>query len=677
MNPESWDHPNGLIRLRPISTQVKACAGFSHRSCFGQATVMEPTHKSLLCCLERDSPLRTLLEGTAEATGERFFEALVENLARALNTKCAWVTVYDEPSRKLKALAFWVDGQMVPHFEVAIDNTPCEAVIDHVRLVHYPDNILDLFPNSLVLKELGAVSYLGVPLRGLDGAVLGHLAVIDDRPMPGEPTGMAMFHIFAARAAAELQRMRAESLAKERDARLALLVSSVMDAIIELDENLNMVMLNPAAEAILGFQQGTGGERNFLTFLHDDSRRKILDLLVVLDNVPKNHRYVWVPGGLEILNATGKRLQAEATLSRFEIRHQMFNTLVLRDINDRLEAEHTIRILNEQTAYLKAEIKSLENFDELIGQSPPFMRVLQSVAQVAPTDATVLIQGETGTGKELIARAIHRSSRRADKPFIKINCAAFPAGLVESELFGHEVGAFTGADRQRKGRFELADGGTIFLDEISEMPLDVQVKLLRVLQEGQFERLGGATPLSVDVRVIAATNRHLNEEILVGRFRADLFYRIHVFPITIPPLRERRGDIPLLVRFLVSFLASRLGRRIHGIASATMEQLVNYHWPGNVRELKNVIERAIITCPDDRLVLPEPLDKQPPRTPATALEPQMDLSTLEVVERQYIIHVLQSVGWRISGPRGAARILDLKPSTLRYRIHKLNIHMPW
>jgi PAS domain S-box-containing protein len=638
---------------------------------------MEPTHKSLLCCLERDSPLRTLLEGTAEATGERFFEALVENLARALNTRCAWVTVYDEPSRKLKALAFWVDGQMVPHFEVAIDNTPCEAVIDNVRLVHYPDNILDLFPNSLVLKELGAVSYLGVPLRGLDGAVLGHLAVIDDRPMPGEPTGMAMFHIFAARAAAELQRMRAESLAKERDARLALLVSSVMDAIIELDENLNMVMLNPAAEAILGFQQGAGGERNFLDFLHDDSRRKIRDLLVVLDNVPKDHRYVWVPGGLEMLNAAGKRLQAEATLSRFEIRHQVFHTLVLRDINDRLEAEHTIRLLNEQTAYLKAEIKSLENFDELIGQSPPFMRVLQSVAQVAPTDATVLIQGETGTGKELIARAIHRSSRRADKPFIKINCAAFPAGLVESELFGHEVGAFTGADRQRKGRFELADGGTIFLDEISEMPLDVQVKLLRVLQEGQFERLGGATPLSVDVRLIAATNRHLNEEILVGRFRADLFYRIHVFPITVPPLRERRGDIPLLVRFLVSFLAARLGRRIHGIASATMEQLVNYHWPGNVRELKNVIERAIITCPDDRLVLPEALDNPPPRTPATALEPQMDLSTLEVVERQYIIHVLQSVGWRISGPRGAARILDLKPSTLRYRIHKLNIHMPW
>jgi formate hydrogenlyase transcriptional activator len=582
-----------------------------------------------------------------------------------------------KPSRKLKALAFWVDGQLVPHFEVAIDNTPCEAVIDRMRLVHYPDNILDLFPNSLVLKELGAVSYLGVPLRGLDGAVLGHLAVIDDRPMPGEPTGMAMFHIFAARAAAELQRMRAESLAKERDARLALLVSSVMDAIIELDEDLNMVMLNPAAEAILGFQRG-GSRAQFPQFsAQRQSPQNPVTCSWSLDNVPNDHKYLWVPGGLEMLNEAGKPLRVEATLSRFEIRHQVFHTLVLRDINDRLEAKHTIRLLNEQTAYLKAEIKSLDNFDELIGQSPPFMRVLQSVAQVAPTDATVLIQGETGTGKELIARAIHRSSRRADKPFIKINCAAFPAGLVESELFGHEVGAFTGADRQRKGRFELADGGTIFLDEISEMPLDVQVKLLRVLQEGQFERLGGSTPLSVDVRLIAATNRHLNEEILVGRFRADLFYRIHVFPITVPPLRERRGDIPLLVRFLVSFIAARLGKRIDGIASATMEQLVNYPWPGNVRELKNVIERAIITCPDHLLVLPEPLDHRPPHAPAAALEPQMDLSTLEVVERQHIIHVLQSVGWRISGPKGAARILDLKPSTLRYRIHKLNIHMPW
>jgi len=638
---------------------------------------MEPTDKSLLCCLEKDSPLRTLLEGTAEATGERFFVALVENLARALKTKCAWVTVYDETSRKLEALAFWVDGQLVPHFEVAIDNTPCEAVIDRMRLVHYPDNILDLFPNSLVLKELGAVSYLGVPLRGIDGAVLGHLAVIDDRPMPGEPTGMALFHIFAARAAAELQRLRAEALAKERDARLALLVASVMDAIIELDEELNMVMLNPAAEAILGLQRGTGVAINFLNYLHNDSRRKFSDLLVALDNVPNDHKYLWVPGGLEMLNEAGKPLRVEATLSRFEIRNQVFHTLVLRDIDDRLEAQHTIRLLSDETAYLKAEIKSLDNFDVLIGQSPPFKRVLQSVTQVAPTNATVLIQGETGTGKELIARAIHRSSRRADKPFIKINCAAFPAGLVESELFGHEVGAFTGADRQRKGRFELADGGTIFLDEISEMPLDVQVKLLRVLQEGQFERLGGSTPLSVDVRLIAATNRLLNEEILVGRFRADLFYRIHVFPITVPPLRERRGDIPLLVRFLVSFIAARLGKRIDGIASATMEQLVDYPWPGNVRELKNVIERAIITCPDHLLVLPEPLDHRPPHAPAAAHAPQLDMSTLEVVERQHIIHVLQSVGWRISGPKGAAQILDLKPSTLRYRIHKLNIHMPW
>jgi PAS domain S-box-containing protein len=636
---------------------------------------MEPVGKALSSCIEIGSPLRTLLEGTATATGERFFEALVENLALALNTKCAWITVYDEGLRKLKALAFWVAGEWVPDFEVAIDNTPCEAVIDQARLVHYPDNILELFPNSHKLKELEAVSYLGVPLIDVDGSVLGHLAVIDNRPMPEEPAGLAIFQIFAARAAAELQRMRADAHAKEREEQLARLVASVMDAIIELDEDLNIVMLNSAAEAILGLGTGSGAGRNFLPFLDRDSGRKVSGLVQALDSPLDGRKYLWVPGGLVIRNAAGKIIQAEATLSRFEMRRKIFHTLILRNINERIEAERTIRRLHENTAYLEAEINALENYEEIIGRSPALMKVLESVEQVARTDSTVLICGETGTGKELIARAIHRSGRRADKPFIKINCAAFPANLVESELFGHEAGAFTGAARQRKGRFEIADGGTVFLDEISEMPLDVQVKLLRFLQERQFERLGGSASLTVDVRLIAATNRKLQDEILAGRFRADLFYRIHVFPIAVPPLRERRADIPILVHHFVSRLAGRTGKRIDAVPTHTMMQLMDYHWPGNVRELKNVIERAIITSRDNLLVLPEPLGSRPHHKPT--VENNGDFIPLEAVEKQYITHVLQTMGWRISGPRGAARILGLNPSTLRYRIHKLGIHAPW
>jgi transcriptional regulator with GAF, ATPase, and Fis domain len=307
-------------------------------------------------------------------------------------------------------------------------------------------------------------------------------------------------------------------------------------------------------------------------------------------------------------------------------------------------------------------------------------RVREEIAQVAPTDSTVLIQGETGTGKELVARALHEKSARRERPLIKINCAALPRELVESELFGHEKGAFTGAVQQRRGRFELADGGTLFLDEVGELPLEAQAKLLRVLQEREFERIGGARSLRVDVRVVAATNRDLGAEVGAGRFRADLYFRLNVFPIVLAPLRERRGDIPPLLRHFVERTARRLGRAVEGLSPRFVERAGSYDWPGNIRELENLVERALILSRGGILDGSELLPASSPRAerpaPAGDARPQVQANgdgTLEEVERAHIRRALVDASWTIEGDRGAARRLGLNPSTLRGRMRKLGI----
>jgi transcriptional regulator with PAS, ATPase and Fis domain len=326
--------------------------------------------------------------------------------------------------------------------------------------------------------------------------------------------------------------------------------------------------------------------------------------------------------------------------------------------------------LEEENIYLREEIQSSHGFTEIIGESNALLYVLSRVKQVADTDATVLVHGETGVGKELISRAIHKFSSRSEKSFIKMNCSALPPNLVESELFGHEKGAFTGATRLRKGRFELADGGSLFMDEVSELPPEVQAKLLRVLQDGEFERVGGSHTITSDVRVIAATNRNLSEEVAAGRFRADLFYRLNVYPITVPPLRNRRGDIPLLVQHFVSEIAARVGKTIDQIPPYVMEQLTAYDWPGNVRELKNVLERSVITSQDTVLRLPQAFRED-------ALQPSSDSTdsweSLDEVQRRYVLKVLKKTKGQIEGPGGASEILQLKPSTLRSRLQKLRI----
>jgi DNA-binding NtrC family response regulator len=319
--------------------------------------------------------------------------------------------------------------------------------------------------------------------------------------------------------------------------------------------------------------------------------------------------------------------------------------------------------------YLVEEIRS--DRDAMVGDSPALRRVLEQIAQVATTDSTVLIQGETGTGKELVARAIHERSPRRERPLVKVNCAALPRDLVESELFGHEKGAFTGATQQRRGRFELADGGTLFLDEAGELPLEAQAKLLRVLQEREFDRVGGTRSLRTDVRVIAATNRDLHARVAAGGFRADLYYRLNVFPIVVPPLRERRDDIPGLVRHFATKAARKLGRTLDGISPAFVERASAYDWPGNIRELENLVERAIIMSNGGVLDAVELFSQAPPSEKAPSVAASD--ATLEEMERAHIRRVLERTRWVIEGERGAARILGLNPSTLRGRLRKLGI----
>jgi formate hydrogenlyase transcriptional activator len=323
--------------------------------------------------------------------------------------------------------------------------------------------------------------------------------------------------------------------------------------------------------------------------------------------------------------------------------------------------------LEEENRYLQEEIKSDHNFEEIVGQSRAIKEVFRAVEAVAPAGATVLITGETGTGKELVARALHNLSPRRGKALIKVNCAALPAGLIESELFGHEKGAFTGAIARKIGRFELAHGGTLFLDEIGDLPLELQPKLLRVLQEGEFERIGASHTTTVDVRVVAATNRDLETAVQEGRFRSDLYYRLNVFPIRLPPLRERTDDIPLLVRYLTLKYGPRLGKRISNLPPAIMEVLKLYSWPGNVRELENVIERATILSTGAEL----DLSWWPMTTGARGRGG--GTRTLEEVEREHIRAVLELTGWRVSGEQGAAGQLGMKPTTLEARMKKLGI----
>lgn len=638
--------------------------------------------------------LRAISAGTAHGTGQEFFRALVRHLAAAMDTAFAFVAEFAGEGR-VRSPAFWQRDRIVENVEWDLTGTPCEEVL-RGQLCHHPSGVARAFPLDAALTELGIESYLGVPLAAPDGRRLGHLAVCDTRPMPAEPRQLLIFEIFAARAAAELTRLRLEQSLRESEQRYRDLYDEAPIAYVQEDLQSRFISANRAALRILGITPDQVAGTVGMSFIPDtpEAQRRVQEAFASIGRGTDTGGVV-----LELRRRDNGQPIWIQWWSRPDPSGTFTRTMFI-DITDRVLAEQERNRLRQQNLYLQEELKSVHNFEEIIGQSAALTAVLDQVRRVAETDATVLITGETGTGKELIARAIHSVSRRRDKPLIKINCAALPEGLIESELFGHEKGAFTGALARRVGRFELAQGGTIFLDEIGELPLEAQAKLLRVLQEREFDRLGGAEPIQVDVRVLAATNRDLLKGVRERTFREDLFYRLSVFPVRLPPLRDRREDVPLLVRFLVDKFATRIGRRIESVGAETMRRLAAYAWPGNIRELENVLERAVILATGSVLEIgadvlgdagPPPASpaaatpvevaaRDAPSAAATAAAPAVPAdpatpagSTLEDVERRHIRAVLEQTAGVIDGPRGAAKVLGMHPNTLRSRLKKLGL----
>jgi PAS domain S-box-containing protein len=632
--------------------------------------------------------LRAVVEGTAAGTGEEFFRSLVRHLAEAIGVHFAVVAEFPKAPPHVRTLAFWEHDGFGGNFEYDFTGTPCAEVVRH-GLVHYPTGVSRLFPRAAPLVNRDIDSYLAVPFQDGAGNILGHLAVFDERPMPAEPRRLFFFQIFAARATAELRRLRAEQRVKESESRFRHLFENAPNAYLTVGTDLRILDVNRRVTEMLGYSVEELIGATIGSFLPDTPTGKTLSDQVHLKHIAGESVSGWE---LEMQHKSGRPVWVKMWMEsgRGEDGTIQPARAICVDVTERVLAERERARLQEQTLYLQEEIKSVHNFEKIVGQCPPLNQVLGDVSRVAPTDSTVLITGETGTGKELFARAIHSASKRKDKPLIKVNCAALPSGLVESELFGHEKGAFSGAINKRLGRFELADGGTIFLDEIGELPAEAQVKLLRVLQEREFERVGGSAPIRVDVRVIAATNRDLLREVHEKRFREDLYYRLNVFPVRLPPLRERKADIPLLVHFLMNKFTLRIGKPLDGVSGPTMQLLRNYAWPGNIRELENVLERAIILATGQTLhISPELLPTSIPpasiKLPIVAAafagstdkplmqDPEQSHLILEIVERDHILAILEQTNWLITGPRGAAKVLGLNPSTLRNRMKKLGL----
>ncbi|MGH7844044.1 MAG: sigma 54-interacting transcriptional regulator, partial [Candidatus Binatia bacterium] len=590
--------------------------------------------------------------------------------------------------------------------------TPCERVVGgDVRC--YPERLQSLFPEDKILVDLRAESYLGVPLRGSKGEILGHLAVMNDRAANDMQRHLPVMRIFAARAGVELERKRAEEALKKNEQRLRALLDINNAIITKLtrDELFSAICdaltgVIPFDRMALSLYESESDILRLVTYAGPYQRADYSPIGRVMDlkDSPVGQAFAQqkpvLRRDLETERQTssderayghgfrslcalplivrGKSIGAITVGSLKRFQYMEADAEFLREVAnqiaiaiDNMKSYEEIAALKAkieaEKVYLQEEINTEHNFEEIIGQSAPLKQLLRKIEQVSRAEATVLIQGETGTGKELLARAVHNLSPRKEHPLVKVNCGAIPTGLVESELFGHERGAFTGALQQRVGRFELANGGTIFLDEVGELPLDVQTKLLRVLQEGELERVGGSKTIKVNVRIIAATNRDLRQAVKSGSFRLDLFYRLNVFPITVPPLRERRTDIPLLVSFFLSRYARKLGKPIDGVSNDTMDRLTKYSWPGNIRELQNLIERAVVVS-DGPLIRID--DSMLGIETVSAAE---TVQSLEDVERAHILRALAEANWVIHGNRGAALMLGINPSTLRSRMEKLGI----
>ncbi|MEJ2113990.1 MAG: sigma 54-interacting transcriptional regulator, partial [Flavobacteriaceae bacterium] len=442
--------------------------------------------------------LKQIIESTSEFTGKEFFKALVRYLAEILDAHGVWVTEYNKEENKLNALAFWINGEYVDKYEYSVVNTPCEDVLGKQDICHIPDKVIELYPKDLDLKPYGAVSYMGIALRDIDGKILGNLALLDNKPMPEIPESFAIFKIFASKAAAELRRELIQRKVIESESKLNRLVNGTTDAIIEFNSEFKITQANTAANKVFEIKNHEFIGTDIKNLFDFKSYTKFKSSILKYNTLCDTHGLLNFEESFICLNCNGEPFPAKINLSSYLFENNLFYALYIRNIEEEVSKNIKIKELNAETTMLKEKVNA-QQFNYIIGNSPPIKKCLEHVIQVASTNSNVLILGETGTGKELFAKAVHESSDRSSKHMITLNCAALPAELIESELFGHVKGAFTGALNDREGRFSIADQGSIFLDEIAELSLPLQAKLLRVIQEGTFEPVGSSKTKKVDV----------------------------------------------------------------------------------------------------------------------------------------------------------------------------------
>ena len=620
--------------------------------------------------------LKTISENTSRVTGSDYFRELAKCITTTLNVRYSMVVLCSENDKtKLRMLSYVERQEVLDNIDYDTQGTPCEIVMEGKEFF-CADKLQETFP-----KEQGIQSWVAVPIYSpTTGKVIGNIAAFDTVPMVNDQNQVVILRIFAARTGAEIERIRAEekvvetlkllnsdlqSKLQESEKRFRDLFEEAPIAYVHEGLDSKFIKANRAALRILGVRPEDVPNTYGKLMAPDtpDAQRRLKEAFESIGRGTDTSGVV-----LELRRQDNGKPVWIQWWSNPDLGGQSTRTMFI-DITDKVLMEQEQARLKAENKYLQEEIKLNYNFEEIVSKSSNFQKVLQQIEKVASTDATVLILGESGTGKELLARAVHNISNRSKRPLVKVNCATLPSNLIESELFGHEKGAFTGAMDRKIGRFELADGGTIFLDELGELPVELQAKLLRVLQEGEFERLGNSKTLKVNVRVIAATNRNLQLAIEKKEFREDLFYRLNVFPISCPPLRDRREDIPLLVKHFLQKFEGKMGRKITHVPDEVMSALTAYHWPGNIRELENLIERAMILSPGSELSYGEwlPTVKHLPPNHHTPLQ------KLEEVEKNHISEVLKQLNWKVSGENGAAKFLGLNPTTLEARMKKLGI----
>lgn len=620
-------------------------------------------------------------QSTTRLTGDLFFKEVVRGICYALQVDGAWIAEYHREQHSLTTNALWHAGRYITNFSYLVDRTPWEEMIESTELVHYADGVIDRFPRgNKVLLKFNGESLSGMALHNTRGEVIGTITVIHSKAAVSYEDVATIFHMVKGRVEAELQRLKREQEILNREFQLRSLINGVQDLLISLNEKGFIMMANAAAISSLQMDESNLNRYHISRFLAESSKGRLVELIDELRLQNKEGKFVWVPDSLEIVPETGDGFKVEGTLSRYDLDDKVYYTLVLRKAEENSNISEERKQLIDQTVYVREEVEDIKQSDKLIGESPAVKRLLQNIYMVAHTDATVLIAGETGTGKELVARHIHATSNRRDKPMISVNCGAIPLNLMESEFFGHVKGSFTGATSERKGRFQLADGGTIFLDEIGELPLDLQVKLLRVIQENEFEPVGSSKTIKVNVRIIAATHRNLFELTRENKFREDLFYRLNVFPIDVPPLRQRDSDVVLLASNFVEKISRRVNKKLNPLTDAQKQMLRSYSWPGNIRELQNIIERSVILAQNGHIDLHATLGmgsvvKENPVSPEDD-DRILTKDELLEFEKKNILKALKAANWKVSGRDGAAALLQMVPSTLSSRMTALAIKIP-